>query len=141
MLFRSTPTAGPDYLGAANALYSNQMAAYNTQLANQSNMMGGLMGLGGALGGAYILSSSPAAAPLMLGGCDVRLKQNIKPIGVMNNGLTLYSFEYKDEFKDREFCGHGFRIGVMADEVEKVYPYAVFTLDDGYKVVNYGLIP
>ena len=48
-------TAGPDYLGAANALYSNQMAGYNAQLANQSNMMGGLMNLGGQLGSAYML--------------------------------------------------------------------------------------
>jgi hypothetical protein len=29
----------------------------------------------------------------------------------------------------------------MADEVEQVFPYAVKTLDDGYKVVDYGLIP
>lgn len=137
-----TTTAGPDLLGAANALYSNQMAGYNANQAANANMMGGLMGLTGALGGAAILSSSgPAAAPLMLGGCDIRLKQNIKPVGVMDNGLTLYSFEYKDEFKDKEFCGHGFRIGVMADEVEQVFPYAVSTLDDGYKVVNYSLLP
>lgn len=135
-------TAGPDLLGAANAQYANQMAGYNAQQAANANMMGGLMGLGGALGGAAILSSAgPAAAPLVLGGCDIRLKQNIKPVGVMDNGLTLYSFEYKDEFKDKEFCGHGFRIGVMADEVEKVFPHAVLTLDDGYKVVNYSLLP
>lgn len=137
-------TAGPDLLGAANAQYANQMAGYNAQQAANANMMGGLMGLGGALGGAAILASAtPAApaAPLLLGGCDIRLKQNIKPVGVMDNGLTLYSFEYKDEFKDKEFCGHGFRIGVMADEVEQVFPYAVLTLDDGYKVVNYGLLP
>lgn len=139
---QQVPTAGPDLLGAANALYSNQLAAYNAQQAANANMMGGLMGLGGTLGGAAILASAnPAAAPLMLGGCDIRLKQNIKPVGVMDNGLTLYSFEYKDEFKDKEFCGHGFRIGVMADEVEKVFPHAVLTLDDGYKVVNYSLLP
>lgn len=121
--------AGPDYLGAANAQYANQMAGYNAQQAAQSNLMGGLMGLGGTLGGAAILASDP------------RMKENVKAIGVMPNGLTLYSFEYKDEFKDHQFAGHGVHVGVMADEVEKVYPYAVSTLDDGYKVVNYGLIP
>jgi hypothetical protein len=130
--FVNTPqqavTAGPDYLAATNAQYANQMAGYNAQQAAQSNMNAGLMGLGGTLGAAAILS-------------DPRTKENIKPIGVMNNGLTLYSFEYKDEFKNRSNAGHGVHVGVMADEVEKVYPYAVSTLDDGYKVVNYGLIP
>lgn len=122
------PTAGADYLAATNAQYANQMAGYNAQQAAQSNMMGGLLGLGGTLGGAAILASDP------------RMKQNVKAIGVMPNGLTLYSFEYKDEFKDHKYAGHGIHVGVMADEVEQVFPYAVSTLDDGYKVVNYGLI-
>ena len=122
------PTAGPDYLAATNAQYANQMAGYNAQQAAQSNLMGGLMGLGGTLGGAAILKS------------DRRTKENIKAIGVLQNGLTLYSFEYKDEFKDDKYAGHGVHVGVMADEVEQVFPYAVSTLDDGYKVVNYGLI-
>lgn len=130
--FVNTPqqavTAGPDYLAATNAQYANQMAGYNAQQAAQSNLMGGLMGLGGTLGGAAILASDP------------RMKQNVEAIGVLPNGLTLYSFEYKDEFKDHKYAGHGVHVGVMADEVEKVYPYAVSTLDDGYKVVNYGLI-
>ena len=129
--FVNTPqqavTAGPDYLAATNAQYANQMAGYNAQQAAQSNLTGGLMGLGGTLGAAAILS-------------DPRTKENVKPIGVMDNGLTIYSFEYKDEFKDRPYAGHGVHVGVMADEVEKVYPYAVKTLDDGYKVVDYGLI-
>jgi len=38
-------------------------------------------------------------------------------------------------------AGAGVHVGVMADEVEQVFPYAVKTLDDGYKVVDYGLIP
>jgi hypothetical protein len=119
-------TAGPDLLGAAQQGYNAQMGAYNAQQAGQSNLMGGLMGLGSAG---------------IMAMCDPRTKENIKPVGVLDNGLTLYSFEYKDEFKDREYAGHGVHVGVMADEVEQVYPYAVKTLDDGYKVVDYGLIP
>jgi hypothetical protein len=71
---------------------------------------------------------------------DIRTKENITPIGTLPNGLTVYSFDYKDEFKDHPLAGHGIHIGVMAQEVEQVFPYAVTTLDDGYKVVNYGLI-
>jgi hypothetical protein len=120
-------TAGADLLAANQMGYNAQMGAYNAQQAQQANLMGGLFGLG--------------AAGLMGGYSDPRTKENIKAIGVMENGLTLYSFEYKDEFKDRSYGGHGVHVGVMADEVEQVYPYAVRTLDDGYKVVDYGLIP
>ncbi len=68
-------------------------------------------------------------------------KQNIKPIGVMENGLTLYSFEYKDEVVAYPLNGENVHVGIMADEVEQVFPYAIRILDDGYKVVNYGLLP
>lgn len=121
-------TTGPDLLTAAQAQGQYTLGDFNARQAAQGGFNQGLMGLGGTLGAAYLMGS------------DIRLKQNIKAIGVMPNGLTLYSFEYKDEFKDHEYCGHGVHVGVMADEVEQVYPYAVSTLDDGYKVVNYGLL-
>lgn len=119
-------TAGPDLLSAAQMGYNAQMGDFNAKQAAQSNLNQGLMGLAGA----GIMKYS-----------DPRTKENIKPIGVMDNGLTLYSFEYKDEFKNRDYAGHGVHVGVMADEVEQIFPYAVRTLDDGYKVVDYGLIP
>jgi hypothetical protein len=121
-------TTGPDLLTATQAQGQYALGDFNSRQASQAGFNQGLMGLGGTLGSAYLMGS------------DIRLKQNIKAIGVMDNGLTLYSFEYKDEFKDHKYCGHGVHVGVMADEVEQVYPYAVSTLDDGYKVVNYGLI-
>jgi len=119
-------TSGADILGASQMGYNAQMGDFNARQAAQANLNQGLFGLGGA----GIMAFS-----------DPRTKENIKAIGVMNNGLTLYSFEYKDEFKEREFGGHGVHVGVMANEVEQVFPYAVKTLDDGYKVVDYGLIP
>ena len=119
-------TSGPDLLSAAQMGYNAQMGDFNAKQAAQANLNQGLMGLAGA----GIMKYS-----------DPRTKENIKAIGVMDNGLTLYSFEYKDEFKNRDMAGHGVHVGVMADEVEQVFPYAVKTLDDGYKVVDYGLIP
>jgi hypothetical protein len=119
-------TSGPDLLGAAQMQYNAQMGDFNAKQAAQANLNQGLFGLGGAG---------------IMAMCDPRTKENVKAVGVLENGLTLYSFEYKDEFKDREYAGHGVHVGVMADEVEQVYPYAVKTLDDGYKVVDYGLIP
>ena len=124
-------TTGPDLLTAAQAQGQYALGDFNARQAAQGGFNQGLMGLGGTLGAAYLMGPSMS---------DPRTKENIKAIGVMPNGLTLYSFEYKDEFKDHEYCGHGVHVGVMADEVEQVFPYAVSTLDDGYKVVNYGLI-
>jgi len=116
-------TAGPDILGAAQMGYNAQMGDFNAKQAAQANLNQGLFSLG---------SSAMS---------DIRLKENIQPVGVMINGLTLYSFEYKDEVKAHPLAGEGVHVGVMAQEVEQVFPYAVRTLDDGYKVVDYGLLP
>ena len=120
-------TAGADLLGAATAQGNYNTAANNAATAAQSSLTGGLMNLGGTLGAVSLMS-------------DIRTKENIEPIGVAQNGLTVYRYEYKNEFKDRELAGHGVHYGYMAQEVEQVYPYAVRTLDDGYKVVDYGLL-
>jgi Chaperone of endosialidase len=105
--------------------YNAQMGDFNARQAAQANLNQGLFQLGGS---AMMMS-------------DIRLKENIKPVGVMPNGLTLYSFEYVDEVKSHPLAGDGIHVGVMAQEVEQVFPYAVKTLDDGYKVVDYGLLP
>jgi hypothetical protein len=118
-------TAGPDILGATQMGYNANLAASNAQNAANNQMTSGLF----SLGGAGIMAMS-----------DIRTKENIEPIGVANNGLTVYRYEYKDEFKDHELAGRGVHYGYMAQEVEQVYPYAVKTLDDGYKVVDYGLL-
>ena len=116
-------TAGPDILGATQMGYNAQLGASNAQNAARNQMTQGLF----SLGGAALIS-------------DIRTKENIEPIGIAPNGLTVYSYEYKDEFKDHELAGHGTHIGYMAQEVEQVYPYAVITLNDGYKVIDYGLL-
>jgi hypothetical protein len=118
-------TQGPDILGAAQMGYNAQMGDFNAKQAAQANLNQGLFSL--------------ASAGMMRS--DIRTKENIRPVGVMANGLTLYSFEYKDEWKDDMYAGEGIHVGVMAQEVEQVFPYAVKTLDDGYKVVDYGLLP
>jgi hypothetical protein len=46
-------TQGPNLLGAAQAQYGGDMAAYNAQVGSQNSMMGGLFGLGSAAIGAY----------------------------------------------------------------------------------------
>jgi hypothetical protein len=116
-------TAGADLLGATQMGYNAQLGASNAQNAANNQMTQGLF----SLGGAALMS-------------DIRTKENIEPIGIANNGLTIYKYEYKPEFKDHELAGSGVHYGYMAQEVEQVYPYAVRTLNDGYKVVDYGLL-
>jgi hypothetical protein len=116
-------TAGADILGATQMGYNAQMGAANAQNAANNAMTQGLF----SLGGAALMS-------------DIRTKENIEVIGVAKNGLTVYKYEYKNEFKDHELAGSGVYYGYMAQEVEQVYPYAVRTLNDGYKVVDYGLL-
>jgi len=118
-------TGGADLLGASQMGYNAQMGNFNAQQAAQQGLNSGLMGLGGTLGAAAIMS-------------DIRTKEHIKAIGWLPNGLPIYEYEYKPEWKDE--AGHGKFIGVMAQEVEMVKPEAVFTRLDGYKMVNYGVL-
>ena len=69
---------------------------------------------------------------------DERMKTNVKFVRKMPNGLNLYQYEYKKEFKD--IAGHGVFEGYMAHEVEKRYPRAVQIESNGYKSVNYSLV-
>jgi len=69
---------------------------------------------------------------------DRNAKQDIQKIGALENGINLYKYQYKPEFRDQ--WGHGPQIGVIAQEVELVMPEAVVSTDDGYKVVNYSMV-
>lgn len=85
----------------------------------------------------YGLKNMPAGGGA---GSDIRMKENIKEIGSLPNGLSVYSFEYKPEFKDDKYCGHGRYAGLMAHEVEKMIPDAVITRADGYKMIDYAKV-
>jgi hypothetical protein len=67
---------------------------------------------------------SPAVKP-----SDVRLKEDIRQIGVTKHGLPFYRFRYRGEV--------GVYEGVMAQDVLGVKPEAVLISDDGYLRVNY----
>ena len=59
---------------------------------------------------------------------DRRGKRNVVKIGSMPSGLNIYEFEYVGE--------KGMHTGLMADEVEEVFPDAVTTIR-GVKYVDY----
>jgi hypothetical protein len=114
-----TPTSTiptTDYAGIVNQGYQNQMAGYNAQLQQSNAAMGGLFGLGSSLLGGWAMS-------------DRRLKTNIREIGMMANGLKLYSFNY--------VWGEP-SIGFMADEVAELMPDAVSEGPGGFLMVDYA---
>jgi hypothetical protein len=116
-------TAGADYMGAAGLTGQAGIANANAENARTNAMMSGLFSLGGAA-----MKS------------DIRTKENIVKIGIAENGLPVYIYEYKEEFKNDPMAGHGKHIGHMAHEVEVIAPNAVFTTSDGYKAVDYGML-
>lgn len=69
---------------------------------------------------------------------DERMKEKIIFKKKMPNGLNLYEFEYKKEFKT--IAGHGRFEGYLAQEVEKKYPKAVQIESNGYKSINYSML-
>jgi hypothetical protein len=95
-----------DIMGATYGSYNAQQNAYNQQMQNQRANTQGLYSLlgAGAQAGAFAFS-------------DRRLKRDIRPIGKLPNGLTVYRFRY--QWADEETTG------VMADEVRNVAPWAV----------------
>jgi hypothetical protein len=98
---------------------------------------------GGRPGGAQISHGGgrPGGGHISRGGggrgggrrSDIRLKQDIVPLMHLSNGLKLYRFRYKGS-------DHTVYVGVMAQEVQKVQPSAVWRDHDGYLVVNYDRI-
>lgn len=128
---------------AGNATAAGQIAAGNTQ----TNALSSLMGLGQGAAGIYALGNYTGGAAgatslwsALSSLCDIRTKENISLIGNLPNGLNVYEFEYKPEFKDHKFAGHGKFIGLMAQEVERIFPEAVFVTDNGYKAINYSKV-
>lgn len=131
---------GADYTGAAGAQYQAALGNTNAQNAQSGNNMSGLFSLANAGIGAYgaglfgagagaAAAGSPAAAMALFS--DRRTKTNIVKVGKSDNGLNIYSYQYK--------WGGPTMLGYMADEVEKVAPHAVGEVG-GFKTVDYARV-
>jgi hypothetical protein len=73
---------------------------------------------------------------IILNPSDIRLKKDVKPIkNALENIIHLrgITFRWKDNKEDT-----GEHLGVIAQEVEKVYPEVVSTDNKGYKSVDYS---
>jgi hypothetical protein len=130
-------------LGATRQNLSQQQLDAERNLGLQRlNVMQGALALNPAnLGGTttqpiYENQASGLAGLLVAGkylmGSDRRLKTNIKAVGKLDNGLTVYSYNYKS--------GGPSVIGVMADEVAVIKPKAYFKggAGNGFDAVDYS---
>jgi hypothetical protein len=135
-------SAGQNYMGnmavgAGTIGQGQQMnlqglsSVLNAQTQTYINTNDSLLGdLGGFLGGVAGVAQAGGVGAFF---SDRRLKTDIEEVGVdQRTGLTLYEFAYKANPSKRF-------VGVMADEVDLVYPDAV-TESDGYKQVRYDLL-
>jgi hypothetical protein len=73
---------------------------------------------------------------------DVRYKKDIRPLkNSLQNLFSLNGYSYywrRDEFPDKQFTNDR-QIGLLAQEVEKIYPEMVMTdANTGYKSVDYS---
>jgi hypothetical protein len=129
----------------AGALQSiGNTALLSSLLGQKGNVTSGGGGGGGGGDGGILDSLGVstkdlgAAATIAQFFSDERMKENIEFIKQMPNGINIYNFDYKPEFKD--LAGHGRFIGVMAQEIEKFMPSAVKTMFNGYKAVDYSIV-
>lgn len=109
------------YQSAVGANYGS--SSVGTQPYTKSNPLADILGLG--IGGAGLWKLA-TGAPIF---SDRRLKRDIELVSTHPSGVSLYSFKYLHDDTPR--------IGVMADEVEKVKPEAVGERD-GFKTVDYS---
>lgn len=85
-----------------------------------SSVFGGLGALGGLASGAGSLITALS---------DARAKEDIRPVGQLDNGLPVYAYRYKGDPTPQ--------IGLLAQEVAAVRPDAVAMRPDGLLGVNY----
>lgn len=117
--------ATTDIGGLINQNFAQQSANYQAANQNWQSTMGGLLGLGGKIGTAAIMS-------------DRRTKQNVDRIGSVfaatdegeRKRLPIYEWEYKHDPGTR-------RVGPMAQDVEKVDRSAVSEIG-GVKHIDVG---
>ena len=93
---------------------------WSTGQSNSTSTSSTSNGIGSTLGAAFSLAAMS----------EPTLKEDITPLYTRGDGLTVYSYKYIWDDTPR--------IGVMADEVERLRPDALGPVIAGYRTVDYG---
>ena len=110
-----------------NRLAGLQQGHMQAEAAYRGQAIGAIGDTAGAIGGTLMGMSNPGGTG---GGSDIRLKKNIKLIGLSPSGLRIYAFEYIDKM-----FGEGVWQGVMSDEAPRE---SVINHVNGYEMVDYS---
>lgn len=126
-LSATIPLASVNELGVVNTI-AQTFAGKKTFNAGVDVSAGGMNVNGGmaVTNGAISCTHEVSAANGFYETSDVRLKKNVTPVHLSGERIRLCEFDKSGR--------HGY--GVIAQEVEKLYPAAVKE-ENGYKVVNY----
>ncbi len=132
----------------AKALQTRGAELNNQFFNNYLQQLAGLSGLGLQAGGLVAntgqKSTNTGGSPSTLGSIastvggiasifsDRRLKRDIERVGEFPDGLGIYTYRYVMSAKRV--------LGVMADEVAKLRPWALGSERAGYATVNYGAL-
>jgi len=117
--------------GIGNANANADLARYNAS-GNIWNAIGGIGGMktagGGSVGGNAVSGIGSALMSFLPMLSDERLKEDVDQVGELFDGQPVYKYRYIGD--------NVFRIGLMAQDVEKTHPEAVVEIG-GYKAVRY----
>lgn len=132
--------AGESYTAGTGMTLSGTEFSIGQAVATASDVQFNSLGVG---------TAAPTTAGLIRATNDVvafyssdkRLKDNIKPIeGALDKVCKLGGYEFDWNAKQDVYQGHD--IGVIAQEVEAVFPELVTDRDNGFKAVKYEkLVP
>lgn len=112
----------------------------NIQTGTAANVAN-LLGTAGAARASGILGRNEAIKGTIQGGAqalgmfsDIRLKENVKKVGELSSGLSVYTWDWKEDAN--EIVGNQPAFGVIAQEVAGMFPEMVREVN-GYLTVNY----
>jgi len=124
------------YTGVNNYanLVNGLTGKYGVQNSNSTSTTSGLPAFLSALGSAAqgIGGAATGLSDLGIRISDVRLKRDIRKIGILDDGLGIYAYRYRWDDEPQ--------IGVMAQEVAAVRPWALGPVQDGIMTVDYGAL-
>jgi hypothetical protein len=137
----SNSTGGAVYVNSKEALWFDG-SSYSWGYGGDYNVFARKVSVGTTTSpGSYTLYvAGPAYTTGTWGGSDIRWKKNLTAVEpVMNNIMMLNCFKFNwraDEFPEMKF-DNSIQIGLVAQEVEKLFPELVRTDQNGYKAVAY----
>lgn len=122
-----------------------EMARQQAKAKKKGGLFGAIGNIAGSLLGSKAGSSAVMSGIGKIGGAiaglfsDERLKTNIKHYETLDNGVKLYTWDW-NEIAIQKGAGDLPTYGVIAQDLQKTFPEAVYEGSDGYLRVRYDKV-